>query len=32
VGLELAREAVDSGAAGERLEQLIDYSRAAAVA
>jgi anthranilate phosphoribosyltransferase len=31
-GLELAREAVDSGAAGERLEQLIDYSRAAAVA
>jgi anthranilate phosphoribosyltransferase len=31
-GLELARDAVDSGAAGERLELLIDYSRAAAVA
>jgi len=28
-GLELAREAVDSGAAGERLEQLIAFSRGA---
>jgi anthranilate phosphoribosyltransferase len=27
-GLELAREAVDSGAAGERLEALVAYSRA----
>jgi anthranilate phosphoribosyltransferase len=28
-GLELAREAVDSGRAGERLEQLVAYSRGA---
>ena len=26
-GLELAREAVDSGAAAERLEQLVAFSR-----
>jgi anthranilate phosphoribosyltransferase len=26
-GIELAREAVDSGRAGERLEQLVAYSR-----
>jgi anthranilate phosphoribosyltransferase len=31
-GLELARAALDSGAAGERLEQLIEYSRAAVAA
>ncbi|HEX6491591.1 MAG TPA: anthranilate phosphoribosyltransferase [Gaiellaceae bacterium] len=31
-GLELAREAVDSGAAAERLERLAEYSRAGAVA
>ena len=29
-GLELAREAVDSGAAGERLERLVAFSRAEA--
>jgi len=29
-GLELAREALDSGAAGERLEQLVAFSRAEA--
>ena len=27
-GLELAREAVDSGAAGVRLEELVRFSRA----
>ncbi|MEO5576403.1 MAG: anthranilate phosphoribosyltransferase [Gaiellaceae bacterium] len=27
-GLELAREAIDSGAAAERLEQLVEFSRA----
>jgi anthranilate phosphoribosyltransferase len=31
-GLELAREALDSGAAGERLERLIAYSHAAVAA
>jgi len=30
-GLELAREAVDSGAAASRLEELIAFSRAAEV-
>ena len=31
-GLGVAREAIDSGAAGERLETLIAFSRAEAVA
>jgi anthranilate phosphoribosyltransferase len=31
-GLGLAREAIDSGRAGERLEALVDYSRAAVTA
>ena len=31
-GVGLAREAVDSGAAGERLDALIDFSKTAKVA